>query len=228
MVEAGGWSRDVMGRSLIGLGIAVPLLLATAARSPGQGNPGIPETLEAQLAERGAKPWVPGRLLTWSEFAAEPARDNESAARLTSGVFYASECRAGVFTFGVSAGFVPGQSWVQRNIVSNRTQSAATLAHEQGHFDLSELQARLLRRALSEAANPCAGLKTTVAAMVDSFLKEERALQARYDRETGHGIDVTRQLAWEAYVKARLDSLSAHAEPVVTRPREGRAGRPPR
>lgn len=204
-------------RHLIPILAGLALVPATAAWSQAQRHPGIPETLEAQLAERGAKPWVAGRPLTWSEFQAEPVGDSESAARLTSGVFYASECRSGVFTFGVAAGFVPGQSWVQRNIAAHRELGAATLAHEQAHFDLSELQARLLRRALSEAEHPCPGLRTTVAALVDSYLKEERRLQARYDRETRHGTDPTRQREWELLVKARLESLSAHTVTVVTR-----------
>lgn len=85
------------------------------------------------------------------------------------------------------------------------------LSHEQGHFDIAELFARKLRKALKEYIfNP----KTIEVDYYKIFskIKIERAkMDALYDKETSLSRNKSRQLYWNKKIEAELKKFEKYA-----------------
>jgi predicted secreted Zn-dependent protease len=109
-----------------------------------------------------------------------------------------------VFEFRVIAGFRPRQSWVKAVVLNDTTQRRTVLGHEQTHFDLAEVHARIMRRAFGELAQPCAKTDAQLSALAQRLAQEERAEQRRYDAETNHGLLAGPQAAWTLQTRRRL------------------------
>ncbi|NJW51684.1 hypothetical protein [Salinimicrobium oceani] len=90
--------------------------------------------------------WTPAPL-SWTNFEAEPDLSNPFHANTSSGMSYSWSMKTlgaeTEFLYEVAAFFFPEKSWVK-----NGKGSAQLLVHEQLHFDITELHARKLRRAM--------------------------------------------------------------------------------
>jgi hypothetical protein len=106
----------------------------------------------------------------------------------------------GSLTFEVKAVMEPDNSWA----TAAGKKDQQLLKHEQGHFDLSEVFARKLRKALSDLPEPCD--EEAVQAVIDKNDVDHQAEQKKYDDETKHGTDKKQQQAWE---KSIADQLKA-------------------
>jgi hypothetical protein len=178
---------------------------------------GIAQTLTGELARRGAIAWEPARHLVWADFRASPPEGTGREAALTaSGFLYALHCDRKHLEYGVLTLFQPDASWVEPIVLTDSTQSHV-LPHEQGHFNISELGARLLRADLLEFNLPCAASDSAFARIAQSGFVRERAMQARYDEETLHGTLPAEQAGWMSRVATALDSLSFVSVPYVSR-----------
>jgi hypothetical protein len=88
---------------------------------------------------------------------------------------------------------------------------ARALAHEQGHLDINETHANLLRARKPSAsghgktpAAAAADLKQKVDAILAEAARRCTEVQDRYDRETAHGTREKAQRSWEAQIAADL------------------------
>ncbi len=86
-----------------------------------------------------------------------------------------------------------------------------TLNHEQRHFDLNEVYRRKLDLSLSQLTATGASAETTkkllhekIDATANQILGALQAMQARYDRETTHGMNSAEQARWDAMIDAWL------------------------
>ncbi len=131
---------------------------------------------------------------------------SEAVATTVTVVDYQMSCTGTDFTWQVVSRFLPRGSWVKPNHLMQR-QSAQTLLHEQGHFDLSEVHARRARGTLRGLAAPCALTDDEQNALIAGFQQQGHALQVQYDRETAHGTDLRRQREWEGRVEGWLRTL---------------------
>ncbi|AHJ98484.1 DUF922 domain-containing protein [Hymenobacter swuensis] len=150
--------------------------------------------------------WSANRPLTWTDFKARPTSDQLAA--LTSSTIDAKVgCVDYQFSAQVRAVFTPSESWV-RNLAQ---ASPALLRHEQLHFDLTEIHARLLRQKLSLVKLDCEKLQPAFGNLTKmAFLTWQRD-EARYDQETNHGLNAPRQQAWDQQIQQRLTQLEAFA-----------------
>ena len=97
-------------------------------------------------------------------------------------------------------------------ITVGRPPSAIAIccAHEQLHFDLTEVAARKIRKQLDELVRICAvpgsreSLETDVAAIERAWTDE----QARYDKDTDHGMNQVKQRQWDVRVRRDLELSS--------------------
>ncbi|WP_343671735.1 hypothetical protein [Chitinophaga sp.] len=149
--------------------------------------------------------WSSLRKLTWSDYKGTPYRDQDTniAAR--------TNCRFGIKINGlhvdVISEFIPGRSNVRPG-----KETAALLAHEQLHFDLCEVYARLLRKELQKSPLTNANV---AAISRDAFLKYYDAYKERqiiYDNETHHGLNQEKQKLWNAQVATALADLADYAQ----------------
>jgi hypothetical protein len=81
------------------------------------------------------------------------------------------------------------------------------LAHEQLHFDLTELWARRIRELFKTLPAACRtsgalhALDVTIAELERDWQDEQK----RYDKETANGVDAGRQKAWAARTAKALN-----------------------
>jgi hypothetical protein len=150
--------------------------------------------------------WSAGRHLLWSDFRGKPDERSGLAAMTAYELSYDGDCDAGPYRFRVVSTFMTEASWVRP--VTNRI----SLQHEQTHFDLSEVSARRMRKALGELVNPCEMTVAQRQAVVARQAANDRQTQIRYDRETDNGSDFSRQRSWDQDVARQLAALSRYTE----------------
>lgn len=83
------------------------------------------------------------------------------------------------------------------------------LRHEQGHFDITEIHARMLRKALSQLEDPCKD-KKKIESLIDEQNNALQAEQKEYDDKTNHGLNADEQEEWEKKIKQRLKDLEKY------------------
>lgn len=122
-------------------------------------------------------------------------------------LYYAWKCRGERFEFHAIAGFRPRASWVKRAILNDPEQRRSALVHEQTHFDLTELHARIMRRRFAEVGAPCRKTDAELQALARQLAQDEKTEQRRYDKETDNGRLDGPQAAWTDAVTRRLAIL---------------------
>jgi len=149
--------------------------------------------------------WNENKKLTWADFKGKPSGSAVYAASTNSGISFsfASKTREGKTTldYTVQTNFYPQLSWFRKEVVS-----PYILAHEQTHFDISELYARILRKKLKEAKLSTNGKKMQlhIEKIYNANEKERQETQYKFDRETEHSRNHEMEATWEAYVAKQL------------------------
>jgi hypothetical protein len=144
------------------------------------------------------------RRLTWDDFQGDPPPDGSEGAVTAYTIYSAWKCRGDDFEFRVVAGFRPRQSWVKAVVRRDSVQRRTVLVHEQTHFDLAEVHARIMRRAFRDLPRPCTKTDGDLSEVAQRLAQAEKAEQRRYDNETDHGLRASQQAAWSAAVARRL------------------------
>lgn len=109
-------------------------------------------------------------------------------------------------TFTIQAGMKPNLSWIKDY------GDTAELKHEQGHFDICEIYARILRRDIKKATS-----LSEAKEIYEKTIADEEAEQNKYD---SHNTYQAGGIApdWKEKVSTRLKELDAYKNPVVTLP----------
>lgn len=147
--------------------------------------------------------WTNNRRLTWDDFKS-PADEKESLHAMTStNIAVKANCTGNQMRFDVKCVFVTKDSWT-KNRVSHKL-----LTHEQMHFDLTEIHARLLRQKLNESASFCGTSKVRLDPIVEKHFDDWKKEQDLYDQETNHGLQDEKQKVWEEKISKRLAELES-------------------
>lgn len=153
--------------------------------------------------------WDENRQLSWNDFEGEPRHDIEQISALTSsGIVHYKGCKDGKIIYKVQAYFEKNESWVK-----DVARTDHHLHHEQLHFDITELYARKLRRALSEKNYSC-GQEAQFDAFIDQFLRFWEVEQQSFDYNTQHSIDRAQQEQWSHKIEEKLILFEEFMEPV--------------
>ncbi len=149
--------------------------------------------------------WNPDYRLTWNDFKGEPAYQHTEISALTaSGIVHYKGCKDGHINYKVQAYFERKESWVKSEALTEHH-----LIHEQIHFDITELHARLVRKALSERKFLCGQeneFERFVASLTDAWQRE----QVAYDLETKHSLDEDEQDDWHLKISQELAKLAEY------------------
>ncbi len=153
--------------------------------------------------------WKDNIKLTWNHFKGTPKTNMSAVAVTASGItfeFSVKESNDRVIGFNttVYAHFYPGKSWYIKE-----QGNAHILAHEQLHFDITELYARKFRKQVAqlEVSN---AIKSQLRMLHEKVNKELAEAQNTYDRETDNSVNVELQNKWNSYVKLELKKLDAY------------------
>lgn len=148
--------------------------------------------------------------LTWNDFLERPESEYTSkfAASVSTGLDlkwdYNIDNVKQNFSFDVKACLYPSSSWVFEH-----KKDSALLAHEQLHYDITELHARKLRKLIAEyklGRNIRKDLKVIYQGVEDA----RNIMQNNYDKETIHSKDTAQQRLWNLKIDTLLFVYKAH------------------
>lgn len=146
--------------------------------------------------------WREGERLHWKCFKGVPDEVTAYVASTNSGISfsYGMKSSHGVIeiNYEIKTYFYPKASWYKRGKVNDYI-----LAHEQAHFDVSELFARKLKKelaALSEAET----FKEAAGAMYKKNEQERIVFQNKFDKETDHSKNFEKEKEWRVFIVAQL------------------------
>ena len=124
-------------------------------------------------------PWTSSRPLSWGDFQCPPKPKGDAVASTSTSLGIAYQMENGKLDYQITCSFSKIKSWglLRTNYI---------LAHEQGHFDITEIYARKLHQALQEYKFNRRHYKSDVGKIYERIVKEKEAFQEAYDGETDH------------------------------------------
>ena len=199
-----------MNSLLISL-LLLSTLFQTAAGQPQPGKAAAPAS-PAPAAKPAVAliPWSATRRLTVADFQGRAPMGNPLASSTSSNIKADAACKDYVFSSTVAATFDPATSWFRNPL----TASEALLRHEQLHFDITEVYARIMRQKLNlfAARANCEKLQPAFNNVTKLVYAEWDREQNRYDQETNHGLNAVRQAYWEKQTATRLEQSKPFAQ----------------
>ena len=163
--------------------------------------------VQAQLPDNRI-PWT-ATPLTWKDFSGRPDASSPFHANTSSGISYSWSMRQlgneVEFIYEVHCYFLQSESWVKPEKPSDHL-----LAHEQLHFDITELHARKLRQAMEEFdIKKTKNVKPALQAIYRKIELSRATMQKRFDAETRHSMNEEAQVKWQQTIKEELAKLEA-------------------
>ncbi len=150
--------------------------------------------------------WNEGYKLTWDDFRGQPNQDTDAVAVTASGITFSYSIKqldnkVHGFKTLVKAFFYPEHSWCKSDQVD-----VHVLGHEQLHFDITELHARIFRQRIT-MLKPHDNLAQTLQDMHSAIDEELANMQNNYDAESEYSINVEGQQKWKDSIAIRLKAL---------------------
>lgn len=154
--------------------------------------------------------WKSSRKLTWADFKGKPKKGTSAVALTASGITfgYSVQTRGGNITSfepRVYAHFYPEKSWVIKEGATDYI-----LAHEQLHFDITELYVRKFREAISKL-RVSNSIKKQLEALHQQVNEKLNETQTLYDSQSNHSINKEAQKEWESFIAIELKKLEQYA-----------------
>lgn len=149
--------------------------------------------------------WNAAQQLTWADFSGKIDTSSEYDAWTWSGFNYnytwevadggpIVECDAYAF-------FDPTQSWVKKNKMSDEL-----LRHEQVHFNISEMHARIFKEKV-DLYPFSMEVESEIELIYNTTFEALLAMQIQYDEETDHCKIKDEQLRWTNFINDELKRL---------------------
>ena len=164
----------------------------------------FPLLLLSKLEEDFIK-WNENRKLTWDDFKAAPQQMGSTVAMTTTHLGFSYSIANGKVTYQIDCQFEKKKSW---GLVKNDW----ILKHEQGHFDIAEIFARKLNKAVGEYQFNKNSFQKDLNAIYKSIIDEKEKFQQQYDDETDHSRIKAKQEEWIKKIIVELDNIKAWAK----------------
>ena len=163
-----------------------------------------------KLAQKHLLEWKAIRPIQWTDFKAKPDTTVHYYAVTSSGIDMSGQAKTvgnqSYIKFHVTANFDFNKSWVKIEKASDEL-----LRHEQYHFNISELHARILRKELSLLDKTDPKILKKVNKLFDQVHASSIKMQELYDEETNHSINELAQEEWEKKIDKQLQLLIDYA-----------------
>lgn len=148
--------------------------------------------------------WRRTARLSWNDFKGTPPPQAANAA-LTNSSISLNFSSGSSFSYTIGCHFDQQKSWV-------RIQNSQVLAHEQGHFDLSEIYARLLKKAMMQYRYDPATVSRDVQNIYQRMMQELQNRQNEYDQQTDHSRNEANQRKWLLTIEQELEELEKYRD----------------
>jgi hypothetical protein len=143
--------------------------------------------------------------LNWNDFRSEPKRNTDAVASTSTSLGIAYQVKNSLLTYQVTCNFSKTKSW-------GLVKTAYILAHEQGHFDITEIYARKLHQALQSYNFNKRNYKQDVNQAYKKIVTEKEAFQEIYDKQTDHSRNKKEQAAWLMIIEKLLEDTTPYAD----------------
>lgn len=150
-------------------------------------------------------PWQDSHKLSWEDFKASPDPNSKNAALTSSTINIEFGYDEEGLTFSIRCSFDKNRSWV-------RIRNNDVLAHEQGHFDIAEVHARMLYKAMKEYKFNAKTVGQDINGIYENMMNLHRQAQTLYDKETDYSRNSVHQEDWLKKIQQQLTDLKAFAK----------------
>jgi hypothetical protein len=150
-------------------------------------------------------PWAFNRRLSWEDFLCEPKKNSDAVASTSTSLGIAYQVEHGQLTYSITCNFSRHKSW-------GLLKTDYILAHEQGHFDITEIYARKLFKALQEYQFNRKTYRKDVNDIYRAIVQEKEDMQAVYDGESDHSRNRKIQYEWLQKIDQMLDETTPYAQ----------------
>lgn len=152
--------------------------------------------------------WNEAKKLSWADFKGPIDSNSDAAAVTASGITFSYTIqktggRISDFKSQVFAYFYTKESYHIKERCNDYI-----LAHEQLHFDITELHARMFRYQLSRL-QMSQSLKTQIDQLHKTINTELSEIQQQYDRESQNSVNAEAQAKWTAHVAENLKKFES-------------------
>ena len=152
----------------------------------------------------GLVDWSADRKLNWNDFRGRPDPATGNAALTSTSINVDYSYNKHELKFTIRCQFDPTKSW-------GRVRNNHILGHEQAHFDIAEIHARILYKMLQEYKFKSATVNDDIAKIYDMVMQQHHDMQAAYDGETDYSRKPSIQEHWQERIAQSLEELSAYA-----------------
>lgn len=164
------------------------------------------EDLKSTRVENGESiPWTSERRLSWEDFLCKPERGTDAVASTSTSLGLAYKVEKGKLSYSITCDFSKHKSW-------GLLKNDYILAHEQGHFDITEIYARKLHQALMEYEVNPRTFKKDLSTIYQNIVQEKEDMQESYDGETDHSRRKSVQLEWHEKIQQMLKDTEPFAD----------------
>lgn len=150
-------------------------------------------------------PWAFNRRLAWEDFLCEPKKSSDAVASTSTSLGIAYQVEHGQLTYSITCNFSKHKSW-------GLLKTDYILAHEQGHFDITEIYARKLYKALQGYEFNRKTYRKDVNEIYRAIVQEKEDMQAAYDGESDHSRNRKTQYEWLQKIDQMLNETAPWAQ----------------
>jgi hypothetical protein len=150
--------------------------------------------------------WSDNYRLKYEDFqGAIPSNKKFTQAQTNCGIEIKFEPAGDVVNVSIWSYVRKNRSWMR-----NGAKNDYTLKHEQGHFDITEIYTRKMRKRLGEikVGRIFGGFK--IKRVCKKLYRRHGRMQRKYDRATGYAVKEKNQEKWIKKIADELKELSAY------------------
>lgn len=148
--------------------------------------------------------WAGERRLDWNDFLATPAKNTDAAALTATHLGFSYSYSNSQITYEIICRFDKTKSW-------GLVKTDWILRHEQGHFDIAEIFARKLKKAIAEYTFNKKTFQKDLNVIYQKIVDEKEAFQHLYDTETNYSRNKQKQEEWLKKIAIILEELNSFA-----------------
>jgi hypothetical protein len=152
-------------------------------------------------------PWQEERLLTWEDFQGTNKRSGDAVASTSTSLGVSYQIENGELVYQITCNFSKIKSW-------GYLKTPYILAHEQAHFDITEIAARKMHEALLNYQFNRKTYQKDINQIYQQIVAFKEGLQHVYDKQTDHSRNKRVQVEW----LDRIDTLLVETESFAAYP----------
>ncbi len=146
--------------------------------------------------------WKENKQLSWEDFHGTALPSANFVASTNTGISfeysYSIKNNDVQVKYSVVSFLTPSSSWFIPAKVNPHI-----LKHEQAHFDISELHARMLRKNL-EGRKYSKKVKSEIESIYKQVEQKRRAMQTKFDAESDHSRNLEKEAYWQKFIAQKL------------------------